>query len=71
MQKKNEKEVLIYMIALLIDYLEELSDVADRPEDQFAYGEKTAYIECLEMLSMWEKADENGLFFDVEQRFPL
>ena len=71
MQKKNEKEVLIYMINLLIEYLEELSVITDTPDNQFAYGEKTAYVECLEMLSAWEKAEENGLVFDVERRFPL
>lgn len=71
MQKKNADELIEAMIELLTIYLEELSDVTDTPNQQFTYGEKTAYTECLELLMQWDKAETNGLVFNVEQRFPL
>ncbi len=71
MQKKNANQVLIDMIALLNHYLIELSDIRDTPNQQFAYGEKTAYTECLEILSQWEHAKENGLEGNIETLFPL
>lgn len=67
---KNANEVLSDMIVLLIHYLNELSD-CNETSAPFAYGEKTAYVECLEMLSEWENAEEKGLDFEVEKRFPL
>lgn len=71
MQKLNSMDLLKYMIELLTSYLEELSDIQDLPEQEFSYGEKTAYTECLEILSLWEDAKENGLNYEVEKRFPL
>ena len=71
MQKKTSEHILTYMIALLTEYLTELSDVRDAPSEQFTYGEKTAYTECLEILAEWENAEQHGLNFDVEARFPL
>lgn len=71
MQKKKSDEILSYMIDLLTEYLAELSDVRDVPAAQFAYGEKTAYTECLEILAKWENAERYGLNFNVEERFPL
>lgn len=71
MEKKNASEILSYMIDLLTHYLIELSDDETAPHSQFVYGEKTAYVECLEILSQWELAQEYGLTFNVELRFPL
>ena len=71
MQKKTAEQTLTYMIALLTEYLTELSDVRDAPSEQFTYGEKTAYTECLEILAQWENAKKQGLNFAVEERHPL
>lgn len=71
MRKLNSMDLLKFMIELLTSYLEELSDVQDLPDQEFSYGEKTAYTECLEILSRWESAKENGLDYEVEKRFPL
>lgn len=71
MKTQKADDVLIYMIDILSLYLEELSDVSNNPSMQFCYGEKTAYTECLEMLQHWEKAKENGLYFDIEKKYPL
>ena len=67
MKQKTAEQTLNYTIALLIQYLTELSEISDTPEQQFAYGEKTAYTECLELLL--ECA--NTLPLDVESTFPL
>ena len=71
MQKKTADEVLIFLISLLTTYLEELASSTALDKDQFFYGEKTAYTECLECLQDWEFAKVFGLDFDVEERFPL
>ena len=71
MQKKTANELLNFLITLLTSYLEELSTSSALDEDQFCYGEKTAYTECLELLQEWEFAEVNGLDFNVEKRFPL
>lgn len=71
MKKLNADELLHYIVALLLQYLSDLADTSDLPSQQFAYGEKTAYTECLEILSLWEYAAEAGIDFDIEQRFPL
>lgn len=67
----SAEEILMNMIEALQGFLEELSEVSDRYTEQFEYGEKTAYIECLEMIQLWKKAKSNGLNFDIEKRFPL
>ncbi|MBR2971055.1 MAG: hypothetical protein IKC48_04605 [Clostridia bacterium] len=71
MQKKSSEEVLEMMIQLLLVYLEELSVFKDIDGEQFLYGERTAYTECLEMIQEWEYADINGLNFDIEEKYPL
>lgn len=71
MQKQEATQVLHNLIFHLTEALEELSDVSNKPTTQFAYGEKTAYVECLEWLSEWEQADGHGLNYNIEQRYPL
>lgn len=71
MQKKTANELLIFLISLLTSYLEELSFSSALDENQFCYGEKIAYTECLEWLQEWEFAEAYGLDFDIENRFPL
>lgn len=63
------EEILEYLIELLLGYLEELS-VADST-NAFICGEQVAYTECLEMIQLWKYADEFGLNFDIEKKFPL
>ncbi|MBQ9113918.1 MAG: hypothetical protein IJY05_03240 [Clostridia bacterium] len=68
---KNAKETLIYMIDLLTHYLTELKDVQDTPTQQFLYGEKLAYTECLEILAHWKNAEKFGVPANIEKIFPL
>ncbi|MCM1296877.1 MAG: hypothetical protein NC311_15165 [Muribaculaceae bacterium] len=67
----NTEETLIYLIDLLLFYLEELKDEKDIPSEQFAYGEKTAYTECLEVLQLWKHSKRHGLDFNIETKYPL
>lgn len=71
MKKQGAIEVLEKMIALLLVYVEELSDYKDEKDQQFQYGERVAYTECLELMQAWKYAERNGLNFDVEARYPL
>ena len=65
------KEILSYMIDTLLVYLEELAEITNADNIQFAYGEMTAYTECLEMIQLWEEAKAHGLNFDIEAKYPL
>ena len=71
MDKRNAVEVLKSMIGILKGYVDDLADYHDVPNQQFQYGEKVAYIECLEMIQEWELAEENGLDFDIEKKYPI
>lgn len=63
------EEVLIYLIQVLLEYLEELAG-ADR-NNKFLCGEQIAYVECLEIVQLWEYAEKYGLNFNIEELFPL
>lgn len=63
------EEIYDYLKELLLFYLEDLKDVKE--DALFAYGEKTAYTECLEILQCWEHAATKGLDFDIEEKYPL
>ena len=69
MDKLSAVETLEYIIELFVCYLEELS--ADNTADEFACGEKAAFTECLEIVQLWEHAQDSGLNFDLEAKFPL
>lgn len=71
MKRYSSHETLQIIINILLNYLEELNGIKSSDENQFAYGEKTAYTECLELIQLWEKAHDNGLNFDIEARYPL
>lgn len=71
MYKKNAEELLETMINVLIMYIEELFEFKNVAGEQFQYGERVAYTECLEWLQEWKYAEINGLDFDVETRYPL
>lgn len=71
MKKKNAEELLEFMIAQLLIYIDELSEYDNVPSEQFEYGEKTAYTECLEWIQFWEHAKAYGLDFDIEESYLL
>lgn len=65
------EEILVYLMRLLLFYVEELKEANKTDTDKFCYGEKTAYIECLEVISCWDKAEQYGLIFNIENKYPL
>ena len=65
---KSAKDVLIEMIVTFKEYIEEIET---ERQDLFLYGEKTAYVECLEMIQEWEEFKTFGLDFDIEKKYPL
>jgi hypothetical protein len=71
MYERSSEEVLERMIEILLNYIEELFDYKDEEGQQFQYGERLAYTECLEWIQEWKYAKINGLDFDIEKRYPL
>ena len=71
MKKRKAEEVLEIMISQLLRYLEELCECKNETGQQFEYGERTAYTECLEWIQQWEDAESNGLNFEIEKVYPL
>lgn len=65
------EQVLKKMINLLGEYLDGLKEYGDREGEQFQYGEKVAYVECLEYIQLWENSEKFGLDFDIESKYPL
>ncbi len=68
MKKLTAEETLVKLIGALTESLTELTL---GEQNEFVYGEKTAYVECLEWIQAWQRAGECGLDYDVEARFPL
>ena len=71
MEELTARETLIDLIEILLINLEELKEAKAEDKDRFAYGEKTAYVECLEIVQQWMEAVEHGLDFEVEKRYKL
>lgn len=69
-KRLSAKEALHYLIGIIHTNLEELGEHNDAC-NQFVYGEKVAYVECLEVLQLWEFAENYGLDYEIERRFPL
>lgn len=67
----SSEEILANLTELLLYYLEELKCIQDNSNEQFVYGERTAYVECLEIMQYWNQAREYGLNFDIESKYPL
>lgn len=70
MQKMKAEETLRYVIGTVKSHLCELYE-SDAVNTDFVYGERTAYVECLELLASWDSAEENGLDFDIELTYPI
>lgn len=66
--KKSAEAVLKYLIGHIELCLDELYETAG---DDFICGERTAYVECLEIIQTWSKAKSCGLDYDIEEKYPL
>ncbi len=69
--EKTDRETLIALMTFLKHNLEELKDIRDDDENQFAYGEKVAYLECYERLGLWRDAAAYGWNPSAEDEYPL
>lgn len=66
----KEIELLEYLIRILLERLNDLYDEAVG-FDQFVFGERTAYVECLEIIQEHIDAEKYGLSFNIEGRYPV
>ena len=68
----SAEETLNYLIGVIQENLHELYGALPAScNAQFVHGEKTAYVECLEIVQYWEKAKERGLSGNIEQKYPV
>ena len=56
----DAEDVIIYLIDLVTEYLDELTR-----------GEKTAYVETLEILQYWKVAKAHGLDYNIEDKYKI
>ncbi len=63
-------KILIYLAKKIEDYLNQLN-AKNIGIDDFSYGEKTALVECLEIIQLWDEAKQAGLDYVIEDRYPL
>lgn len=66
MKKMTAEEVLKEILSNGLECLKELS-----VHDEFSNGQRYVFVELLEILQKWEKAEEYGLTFNIEEKFPL
>lgn len=70
--KLNADETLKYLIGVVKDRLEELYGVLPYGADaRFIHGEKTAYVECLEIMQLWDHSAQHGLDGVIEEVYPI
>ena len=63
MRKKSAEEVLELLMRHLIVGIEELFDYKNIEGEEFQYGERVAYTECLECLQQWTNAEPARIRF--------
>ena len=56
---------------MIVTFKEYIEEIETERQDLFLYGEKTAYVECLEMIQEWEEFKTFGLDFDIEKKYLL
>ncbi len=72
LQKLNAEETLEYLIGVVKANLGELyGELPAACNRHFIHGEKTAYVECLEIVQLWNKAAERGLEGALEEQYPI
>ncbi|MBQ4049500.1 MAG: hypothetical protein IJD07_02485 [Clostridia bacterium] len=61
---------LYHIVSIILDRLRELYDCNAYNYD-FVHGQKTAYVECLEIIQLYDKSSPPMLPFDIEEKFPI
>ncbi len=67
MKQKSVKQVLVCLIQTLQANLNEITESVHGNE--FVCGEVYAYLECLEIIQMWRKAEKYGLCINLEEKY--
>lgn len=67
-ERLNLKDTINRTIGMITENLEELNEEVIT---EFGLGAKSAYVECLEYLQQWKNAEENGIDFEIEARYPI
>ena len=67
------RETLLDLIDEITSSLEELQNGEESGElDLYGEGAKAVYVELLEFIQQrWKESEEQGLDFDIEERFPV
>ena len=67
------RETLLDLIDEIASSLEELQNSEESGElDLYGEGAKAVYVELLEFIQQrWKESEEQGLDFDIEERFPV
>ena len=67
------RETLLDLIDEITSSLEELQNIEESGElDLYGEGAKAVYVELLEFIQQrWKESEEQGLDFDIEERFPV
>ena len=71
LSKITADQVLLNLIDYLLTTLEEGSDEYGNPLSEKAAIVRMVCVACLELIQMWEFAEENGLDFNIEENYPV
>ena len=63
----NAEQIVIRLIELFTQNLVELSQL--KKQSDFVVGESTAYVDCLENIQLWDKANNYGLTYNIAKKF--
>lgn len=66
---ESAEYTLAQMISEICEKLDDLKYAS--PNDNYISGLKTAYVECLEIIQLWEKSKQFGLNFHIETMYPI
>lgn len=59
-----------YALSQMIHEIERAADkLGDK--DDYVLGQKTAYVEVLEILQRWDKSSLYGLDYNIEIKYPI
>ena len=64
----DSDDTIIYLIKLSTEYLDEINECEP---NEFTRGEKTAYVEILEVLQGWKGAKAHGLDYNIEDKYKI
>lgn len=74
MEKKrlSSECTLMYLIEILTAELKDVNELQEAQDERSVfYGMKSVYVEVLEILQQWDRAESCGLNFDIESKYPV